>query len=444
MLVLDVTVVTIALPDIGASLGLGRSALTWVLSAYTLAFGGLMLLGGKAADLWGARPLVLGGLAVFTAASLTAGLAGGPAGAALLVGARAAQGIGAALLSPAALATVTTAFHGQERRRALGVWAALGGTGSAVGVLAGGLLTAGPGWRWVFFVNVPVGLALLAALPSVLPASARRRGARLDVPGALLVTAATAAAIQGLVRAGDDGWRSAQALLPLALAGLLYGAFAAVQRRSRAPLMHLAVLTRRPVLTGVALMLVGTALLITQFFLGSFYLQRAAGHGPLATGLLFLPVAVGTIVGAHTASHAVSRFGARAVAPVALAVTAAALAVPAAALGTWTLVGGMSVASAAVGAVLVCATLTALARVPHQEAGLVSGIVSTCHEFGAALGVAVVSGVAAGSIASGGATTSGFARALWAATVVAAVGAAVAAYLIPAGRPPAGTHVALH
>ncbi|MFR9724944.1 MFS transporter [Streptomyces sp. MS19] len=444
MLILDVTVVTVALPDIGAGLGLDRSALTWVVSGYTLVFGGMMLLGGRTADLWGPRRPVLGGLAVFTAASLVAGLAGGPAGAVLLLGARAAQGLGAAFLSPAALAAVTTAFQGAERRRALGVWAALGGTGSAVGVLAGGLLAAGPGWRWIFFVNVPVGLALLAALPSVLPRSPRRGAHRLDIPGALLVTAATAAAIQGLIRAGDDGWSSGWTLGTLALALLLYGAFAVVQRRSRAPLMDLAVLARRPVVTGVVLMLVGTALLITQFFLGSFYLQRAAGHGPLATGLLFLPVAAGTVVGAHTASRAAGRFGARPVAPVALLVTGAALAVPAASLGTATLAAGMSLAAAGIGAVLVCATTTALTRVPHHEAGLVSGVVNTCHEFGASLGVAVVSSVAAVSIASGGAGASGFRDALWLATAVAAVTAALAPFLIPGGRPPAGTRVSMH
>ncbi|WP_344836625.1 MFS transporter [Nonomuraea dietziae] len=181
MLIIDITVVQVALPSIGTGLGLDREALTWVVTAYTLCFGGLMVLGGRLTDAFGARRVLLGGLALFTLASLLCGLA--PDGATLIAG-RALQGVGAALLSPAALATITTAFHGERRTRALAVWAAIGGTGAAVGVLVGGLLTAGPGWEWAFFVNVPVGLVVMVALPSLVPASMATERRPLDVPGA--------------------------------------------------------------------------------------------------------------------------------------------------------------------------------------------------------------------------------------------------------------------
>ena len=206
MLILDVTVVAIALPHIGTDLGLDRETLTWVVSAYTLMFGGLMLLGGRAADLFGSRKVVLAGLAVFTAASLVTGLANG---AELLIGGRIAQGIGAAMLSPAALSMVTKTFDGDERNKALGIWSAIGGGGSAIGVLLGGVLTAGPGWQWVFYVNVPIGVIVFAILLKTLPADRPTESqGRLDVPGAILVTAGTGTAIYALINAGDRGWLS--------------------------------------------------------------------------------------------------------------------------------------------------------------------------------------------------------------------------------------------
>src|SRR6266542_587362 len=215
MLVLDVTVVNVALPSIGTSLHLSRAALTWVITTYTLCFGGLMLLGGRSADLFGARRVLLTGLMIFTGASLLAGLASGPE---VLLGGRAAQGIGAALMSPAALSIVTLTFQGRERHRALGVWAAIAGAGSAIGVLLGGALTAGPGWRWVFFINVPVGLGLLIAFPAVVTARRPDGRRRIDLPGAMTVTAATGAAIYGLINVGDHGWAAPSTIVPLAVA----------------------------------------------------------------------------------------------------------------------------------------------------------------------------------------------------------------------------------
>ncbi|WP_084965422.1 MFS transporter [Thermoactinospora rubra] len=459
MLILDVTVINVALPDIGTDLGLGRTTLTWAVTAYTLLFGGLMLLGGKLADTFGARRLMLAGLALFTLASLATGLA---SNAALLIGGRAAQGVGAALLSPAALATVTTIFHGPERNRALGVWAALGGAGSAVGVLLGGALTAGPGWRWVFFVNVPVGIAVLAALPAVLRGGTAGRTAqhttaqhttaqhttarRIDLPGALLVTAATGSLVYGLVSAGETGWTGAATLVPLAAAAVLYGAFALVERAVSAPLMHPRTLTRRPVLAGAFLMLVATGLLIGLFFVGSFYLQHLRGHSALTTGLLFLPVAIGTGVGAHVAGRLVTRLGGRPPAVLGLLLAAG---------GGWLLTGltpdadvytallpGLVLASAGLGAVFVSATTTALALVPHGEAGLASGLVNTFHELGGAVGVAAISTIAAAGLAQNGVIT-GFTSAFWAVTGIAGIAALLALVLVPPGRLPEleGPHV---
>ncbi|GHF55997.1 MFS transporter [Streptomyces griseosporeus] len=441
MLVLDVTVVNVALPDMAADLHLDRATLTWAVTAYTLCFGGLMLLGGRLADALGARRTLLAGLAVFTAASLLTGLAGS---AAPLLAGRIAQGVGAALLSPAALSLVTTTFRGAERNKALGVWAAIGGSGAAAGVLVGGALTAGPGWPWVFWVNVPVGVALLVLLPRLVPARAPRP-ARLDVPGALLVTAGTGALIYGLVEAGDAGWTSARTLLPLAGAAVLYAGFAAVERASRAPLMDLRMFTRRPVLAGAFLMLVATALLIGYFFLGSVYLQHLRGFSALRTGLLFLPPAVATGLGAHLASRLVGRLGSRGVAVAGL-LTAAAGTVPLTRLSAdgsvYTgLLPGLVVGSLGLGTVFVTATTTALGMVDHREAGLASGVVNTFHEVGGSIGVAVLSTVAASGIEAGSA--GGFTDAFTVCAATAAGGAVVSLGLVPRGRPrmSGGPHV---
>jgi EmrB/QacA subfamily drug resistance transporter len=441
MLILDVTVVNVALPDMAADLDLNRATLTWVVTAYTLCFGGLMLLGGRLADALGARRTLLAGLAVFTAASLVTGLAGT---ATVLLGGRIAQGVGAALLSPAALSIVTTTFHGTERNKALGVWAAIGGSGAAAGVLIGGALTDGPGWQWVFYINVPIGLAVLAALPALVPARTPRP-ARLDLPGALLVTAGTGSLIYGLVKAGDTGWADTATLLPLAAAVVLYAGFAAVERVSRAPLMDLRMFTRRPVLAGAFLMLIATALLIAYFFLGSVYLQHIRGLTPLRTGLLFLPAAVATGLGAHLASRLIGRIGSRAVAVAGMAIAAVGSA-PLTRLSDEGsvyagLLPGFVVASFGLGMVFVTATTTALGMIDHEEAGLASGVVNTFHEVGGSIGVAVVSTVAASGIESG--SVGGFTDAFTVCAVAAAASAAVALGLVPRGKPQVsgGPHV---
>ncbi|TDW19221.1 MFS transporter [Kribbella kalugense] len=439
MLILDVTVVAIALPNIETDLQLGRETLTWVVSAYTLMFGGLMLLGGRAADLFGSRRVVLTGLIVFTLASLITGLAGSPE---VLLGGRVAQGIGAAMLSPAALSVVTRTFDGEERNKALGIWSAMGGGGSAIGVLLGGLLTAGPGWQWVFYINLPIGLIVFTLLIRMLPADRpSEQSGRLDVPGALLVTAGTGTAIYALINAGDRGWLSAATLGTLAGAVVLYGAFAWVQRTVRSPLMDLRILARRSVAAGTFMLLVATALMISMFFLGSFYLQHFKQYGALRTGLLFLPVAVAAIAGAHLAGQLVGRIGARPVAMIGFVVTALGVAVPAIWEGAVVIVIGMTVGTLGLGAAFVAASTTTFAQVDHREAGLASGILSTFHEFGASLGVAVVSSVAAASLAgtvSTGTVSTGFGRGFTFAAITAAVAAVLALVVVPAFKPSTG------
>lgn len=434
MLILDVTVVAIALPHMGADLGLTRSELTWVVSAYTLTFGGLLLLGGRITDLVGSRVVVLLGLGLFSVASLVTGLSAGPA---TLIGGRVGQGLGAALLSPAALSLVVKLFDGEERNKALGIWSSLGGAGAALGVLLGGVLTAGPGWPWVFYVNVPIGVAILLVLSRRLPADRpASTGARLDVVGAVLVTAATGLAVLALINAGEDGWVSRSALLPVAGAVVLYLAFGAHQRATAGPLIDPGLLRRRSVATGTFLILVATALMISVFFLGTFALQHLRGYGALATGLMFLPVAIGTILGANTAGQLVGRHGPGRTSAVGLLVTAVGATLPLLADATPFLVAGLSIAGVGLGAVFVGASTTALSQVGHHEAGVASGILSTFHEFGAALGVAATSSIAAASIA--GTSTEGIDRGLTFAAVVAAVSAVVALVAVrPQGAPTA-------
>jgi EmrB/QacA subfamily drug resistance transporter len=398
-----------------------------VVSGYTLAFGGLLLLGGRLVDLVGARRVVLTGLAVFTVASLVTGLAdaGG-----LLLGGRVAQGVGAAMLSPAALSVVVTTFEGDERNKALGIWSALGGGGAALGVLLGGILTAGPGWSWIFYVNVPIGAAVIVAATLMLPPRSQGFGGqRLDIPGAVLVIAATGTMIYALIEAGDRGWLTASTLGLVVVAAALYAIFFGWLRSTRTPLMNVELLLRRPVASGTLMVLVATALMITVFFLGSFYLQHHQQYGPMRTGLLFLPVAVATMVGANVAGRVIGRTGPRALAFVGLVVTAAGLTLPAAASDPTAVVVGVSVAGAGLGAIFVVASATALGQVAPEEAGLASGIVSTFHEFGASLGAAVSSSVAAAGITGG--SLSGIQRGFTVAAITAVVAGVVGLVVLP-------------
>jgi EmrB/QacA subfamily drug resistance transporter len=443
MVILDITVVNVALPTIGSDLRLDRASLTWVVTAYTLCFGGLLLLGGRLADALGRRRMFLAGLGLFTAASLASGLAQTGT---VLVAARAGQGVGAALLSPAALAIITTSFQGAERNRALGVWAAIAGAGAAVGVLAGGLLVEYASWRWVFYINLPVGILVAAAVPALV-ATVRpaRRATRLDLLGALAGTLATAAVIYGLVTAGSQGWGATTTLLPLATGLVLAGGFVAVERTAREPLVPLELLARRRLLAGQLVMLANSGLLLAAYFLSSLYLQRLHGYTALGTGLVFLPAALATIAGSHLAAQAVSRLGPRPIAAVGFTLAAVGTLLlgrlPADAVVLVELLPGLLLATAGLGAGFVVATTTAMAHVDQAQAGVTSGLLSTGHELGASLGVAVISTIAAASIATeplaGPPPVGGFDRAFLAGALLAAVAAAAAGWLLPPGRPPA-------
>jgi EmrB/QacA subfamily drug resistance transporter len=439
MVILDVTVVNVALPVIADQLMLDRAALTWVVTAYTLCLGGLMLLGGRMADVLGRRRIFMAGLVVFTVASLGSGLA---SDASTLIASRAAQGVGAALLSPAALSIVTTTFHGPNRNRALGVWAAIGGAGAAIGVLLGGLLTAGPGWEWIFYINVPVGALVAVAVPFVVPRERSRpaRG-RLDLPGAVLVTAAVALVIYGLVRAGDEGWGAPSAVLPLVGGLLLTVAFVAFERSVTQPLVRLSTVTRRPVAAGITLMVFASALLLSFFFLSSQYLQHMLRLDSLQTGLVFLPVAVVIGVGTHLGVRVIGRFGARPAAALGFglaAVGAVLMArVPVEGSAVVDLLPGFAIAGLGLGAVFVAATTTALAHVDPHGAGTVSALVNTGHELGASLGIALASTLAAASLAGGAggpAIITGFGTAFTVAAAASGIMAALSPHLVPAGR----------
>jgi EmrB/QacA subfamily drug resistance transporter len=436
MLILDLTVVNVALPDLGADLDLSRTAFTWTVSIYGLVFGGLLLLGGRLADIFGTRPIILAGLVIFTLASLVTGLAQTQT---VLLGGRVGQGVGAALLSPAALAAITSMFHGVERNKALSIWASLGGLGFTAGVLIGGILTSGPGWRWVFFINVPVGVVLVAAIRAVVPPRRHPdRAARLDVVGAVTVTAATGSFIYGMINAGDAGWADLGTLLAIAAAVVLYGVFVVVERTVRTPLLRLNLLARRPVAAGAFLMFIAAGVLLAGLFLGSQYLQHLRGLSALATGLFFLPPALALMIGAIAAGRLVGTVGTRLVAVVGLVLVA---------IGNGLLIGlsaggnvyaealpGVVVFALGGGPLFVCATTAALGRVSLHEAGLVSGIVNTFNQLGAAICVAVASTVAAAGLTPTP-SIEGFTDAYTVFSVVAAVAAVVSLRLVPSGTP---------
>ncbi|MGW1775483.1 MFS transporter [Streptomyces sp. NPDC002104] len=385
MLIADVTVVNVALPAIATDLSLSGPGLTWIVTAYTLFFGALLLAGGRLADRFGAVRTFLTGLALFTGASAASGLAGD---AATLIAARSAQGVGAALLSPAALSLVTTLFQGPDRHRALGAWAAIGGTGAALGVLLGGVLTDGPGWRWIFYLNLPVGALALLGVPLLLgrpsPTTAdttRRRTPPLNVPAILLPTLAAGALVYGLT---ERSWLPT--LAALAVTALLI----ATQRRSANPLMPPAMPGRRSLLGGSAVMLGAAGLLVTGFYLSSLHIQQSLGRSPLVTGLAFLPAAVAATAGAHLGSRLLPRFGWRPVGAAAFTVAAAGAALTSVG-GLWSgLVPGFTLLALGLGAAFVCATTSALSEVAPAHTGLASGLVGTSHELGAALAIAAL------------------------------------------------------
>jgi len=467
MVILDVTVVNVALPSIGDDLGFAAGDLQWVVTAYVLCTGGLMLLGGRAADLLGPRRLLLGGLGLFTAASLASGLA---PSAGALVAARAVQGVGAALLVPAALATVTTSYRGAQRAVALGVWGAIGSAGAAIGVLAGGVLTSLLSWEWVFLVNVPIGSAALAGIAALVPAgraarahgapgshgegragaAASRRGA-LDLPGAVTLVGGLGLLLYGLEGAAEHGWGAARTVALLGAGALVLAAFALLERGARQPLVPPRTWQLRSLVASAAVMLGATGILVGSFFLNTLYLQRALDASALQTGLAFLPLALAILAAAHLASRLLPRVGTRTLVLAGLALVALACLLLAAAPDdadyATDLLPAFLLLGLGVGPVFVSASVAAMADVAHEEAGLASGLMTTAHELGAALGVAVLSAVAlAGGLGGGdpAAVAAGFQDGFVVAGAVALGLALVTLPALPSIRPAAGAHAALH
>jgi len=395
MVTVDVTITNLAAPSISRSLGISGADLGWVVTAYTVMAGSLLLLGGRLADLFGARRTFLAGLALFTTASLAAGLAQTEA---VLLAARAAQGVGAAMLSPGALAVLVGSFTGAERTRALAVWGAVASAGAAVGVLLGGALTTWASWRWAFLVNVPVGALVAVLALRWVRADGPRAKRALDLPGAGLLVAALVTLVYGISRAPENGWGSARTLALFAASFAAFAAFRAVERRAAHPLVPPGLFATRTLAGGTAAMFMGTGLLIGVYFVGSLYMQQVLGMSALEAGLGFLPSAVTIAVATHVGSRLLTRAGSRVTVVLGLAVAAAGnlLLTGVDAGGSYAadVLPGLLVASAGVGLIFVTASVTTMHDVEHERAGLASGVLTTAHEIGAALGVAVFSAVA--------------------------------------------------
>ena len=443
VLVIDASIVNVAMPSIGRALKFSQADLSWVVNAYTLTFGGCLLLGGRLADLLGRRRMFTIGLILFSGASLAGGLAQSEA---WLIAARAVQGLGGAIVSPAALSIIITTFsEGPERNRALGVWGAVAGAGGAAGVLLGGILTTGLSWRWVLFVNVPIGLASASLAPRLLPESRAQTDTRsFDLPGAVTVTAGLALLVYALVDAVNVGWGSTTTLVRLAGTVVLIGTFLVLESRRRSPLMPFSIF-RLPTLRGsnTVALLIGMSL-FSMFFFISLYMQQVLHYSALKAGLSYLPLAVGIIVAAGAASAAVTRLGFKPVLITGLLLIAGALLwfsrVPAYG-GSFmsNLLGPSLLAAFGLGLSFVPVTIGAMIGTRPHEAGLASGLVNTAQQVGGALGLALLSTVAnsrthelltSGHHTVTSALTQGFQRAFMVGAGFALLGALLAALLI--------------
>jgi EmrB/QacA subfamily drug resistance transporter len=447
MVVLDATIVLVALPSIKARIGFSEQGLQWVLSAYALTFGGLLLLGGRAADLLGRRRLFMTGVLFFTAASLMCGLAWSPAA---LLAARVVQGVGAAIMTPTALSIISTTFpEGPERNKALGIWGALGGIGATAAWLIGGPLVDGPGWQWIFFINIPFGLAALALSPRLLSESRATLARRsYDPAGALTITGALVALVYALVEAPNVGWGDVQTILVLAGSAVLLAAFALIESRHPAPLVPLRFLRSRTLVGANAVLLLIGTLAVAMPFVLTLYAQQVLGYSAVKFGLGSVVLAVGATVGAIVAQGTVFKVGSRP-----LAATGMALLGAGSLLLTQVSVGGsyfgdiffgLLVFGPGVGVAFVTATVAALAGVAEHESGLASGLSNTAFQIGAALGVAITTTVAVTSSnhylsAHAGANhlvvlNHGFQSAFLALVVLAGLGMALALLLLGGPR----------
>ncbi len=403
MVVLDATVVNVALPSIQHGLKMSQANLQWVVNAYTLTFGGFLLLGGRLSDLFGRRRLFFIGVSLFSVASLIDGLSSSSG---MLVGARALQGIGAALVSPATLAIVNTTFpDGDDQRKALSLWAALSAGGAAAGLLLGGVLTQALSWPWIFFVNVPIGVAAVALAVRFVPGGrieTHERGA--DILGAAAITGGLALLIYAIVGTQTYGWGSPRTLTLGVVALVLIAAFVGIEARVRAPLVRLAIFRTRALAVGDGAMFFLGAGLFANFYFGTLYLQEILHFSPIATGFAFLPVAVLIGAAAGISQRLVPLYGVRAVAVAGMALAAGGLAlmVRVSVHGTYlgTLLPAFVLLAVGLGLSFVPATLIGVSSVHGDDAGLASGLFNTAQQVGGALGLAVLATLAASRTSS--------------------------------------------
>lgn len=439
LVVLDISVVNAALPTIGRSLRLGSSDLQWLVTAYLLMSGGGLLLGGRIADLLPRRRVFLAGLTVFTGASLLSGFAGG---AAELIGARAAQGLGAALMTPAALSLVMTTYSGAQRTRGLALWGAVGSLGIAAGVLLGGALTTWAGWQLIFWVNVPVGLAAIVVALKIVPKVDvdRPHLADFDLPGAGSAVGGLGALMFGLAGTSAHGWTSARTLTSLALSAALLAVFLVIERRVARPLVPAHTWKVRTLVSGTTVMLGISAVLVGAVFLTSIFFQTVLGYSALRAGVAFLPLALAITAGTHVAGKLLPRTSPRNIAVSGLTATAAGAGLlslaSAAARFLPDILPGLIIVGLGVGLVFVSVSVTAMAGIPAQHAGMASGFLMTGHEVGAALGVAVMSAVAttAGNLTTADGVATGFSRGFIAAAAVAGLVGIAAFVKMPTSR----------
>jgi EmrB/QacA subfamily drug resistance transporter len=397
VVVLDASIVNVALPTIGEALDFTESSLPWVVNAYVLTFGGFLLLGGRLADLLGRRRVFMFGLVLFAIASLFGGLA---TTSGQLVAARAVQGLGAAILSPAALSIVATTFRdGAERNKALGIWGAVAGSGGAAGVLLGGVLTEYLGWEWVLWVNVPIGIAAAAIAPSLIAESRNEQETRhFDVAGAATITLGLSALVFALLDAEDAGWGSAQTIGTLVASAILLAAFVAIEQRSQAPLVPFRIFRLRTI-TGanVVGILVGASL-FSMFFFISLYMQQVLGYSAIEAGLSYLPLAVAIILSAGIASSLVTKVGFKPILATGMVLIATGLVwfsqISADGSFLADILGPSLLAAVGLGFAFVPVTIAAVSGVEDREQGLASGLINTSQQVGGALGLAVLAAIA--------------------------------------------------
>jgi EmrB/QacA subfamily drug resistance transporter len=436
--ILDASILNIALPSIKSDLGFSQQSLQWVVNGYILTYGGFLLLGGRMADLLGRRSVLVTGLIVFAGSSLTGGLAHSSS---LLIGARFAQGVGAAMMSPAALSTLTSTFRStRDRNTALGVWAAVSGIGGAAGVLFGGLLTEGPGWRWVLFINVPFSAVALVGAFLLLQGERVRAGrlANFDALGAFLVTGGMLLLVYTLVKAPDVGWGAGRTVAGLAGSAVLLAGFLLNELRVRNPLVPLSILKVKGVAAADATQLVAIAGFLPMFFFLTLYMQTVLHYSPIQTGVAYLPLTVGFIIAASISSQLFARIGTKPVVVLGTVISAAGLywlsLIPVDGSYVSDILPGLMIVSIGMGGVFTGLTTAANAGVDQDKAGLAAGLLNTGQQLGAALGLAILSAVATAqtkSVLSAGdglaqAATHGYQRALLVGAFIVAAATALA------------------